>query len=232
MAGAAAVLATVTALPALAAIGSADGSSGGSAVFPYRRVTAVLCLAENMAGGAATRPGDVIRIWDGTTVEVLNTDAEGRLVLADGLSYAAATQAPDVLLDIATLTGAVSVALGRRTAGLFASSDTLADDLSRAAGAAGERVWRLPLTDDYEPALGSDVADVANIARKVPVQGGSIVAGLFLRRFTRGLPWAHLDIAGTGRSDSDDGEISKGGTGWGVRTLLSWLAPEPAPGRE
>ena len=212
MAGAAAVLGAMAALPALGVPG---------------RVTGLLCLAENMIGRSAMRPGDVITCWGGTTVEVLNTDAEGRLVLADGLAYAAGELGADVVVDLATLTGAISVALGRRTAGLFCSDDTLADALSAAAGAAGERVWRLPLTEDYRPALESQVADLANMGRAMDVGAGSITAALFLREFSGGLPWAHLDIAGTARSDSDDGEISRGGTGWGVRTLLSWLSGSP-----
>ncbi len=213
MAGAAAVLGAMTALPVLGVPG---------------RVTGLLCLAENMIGAAAMRPGDVITCWGGTTVEVLNTDAEGRLVLADGLAYAAGALGADVIVDLATLTGAIAVALGRRTAGLFSSDDDLAQALSAAAGAAGEALWRLPLTEDYRPALDSPVADLANIGRALDVGGGSITAALFLREFAGGRPWAHLDIAGTARADSDDGEISRGGTGWGVRTLLSWLAPQPA----
>jgi leucyl aminopeptidase len=209
MAGAAAVLATMTAL--------------GTLRCPVK-VTGVLCIAENMIGGGAARPGDVLTTWDGTTVEVLNTDAEGRLVLADGLSYAAATLAPDAMVDLATLTGAISIALGRRTAGLFSSDDALAEALAEASRVAGERVWRLPLTEEYRPALDSAVADLANVGKALDVSGGSITAALFLREFTAGVPWAHLDIAGAARSDSDDGEISKGGTGWGVRTLLAWLA--------
>jgi leucyl aminopeptidase len=208
MAGAAAVLATMTALPATGVRG---------------RVTGLLCVAENMIGGAAMRPGDVISCWGGTTVEVLNTDAEGRLVLADGLAYAAALE-PDAIVDLATLTGAITVALGRRTAGLFSSDDVLAGEVSRAARAAGEGVWRLPLVEDYRPALESGVADLANIGSALNVSAGSITAALFLREFTGGVPWVHLDIAGTARSDSDDAETSKGGTGWGVRTLLEWLA--------
>ena len=209
MSGAAAVLATMAALPALGVPG---------------RVTGLLCLAENMIGGSALRPGDVITCWGGTTVEVLNTDAEGRLVLADGLAYAAGTLDPDVIIDLATLTGAISIALGRRTAGLFASDDTLARELSAAAEAAGERVWRLPLVEEYRPAIDSPVADLMNTGSSMDVSGGSITAALFLREFTGGRPWAHLDIAGTARSDSDDGEINRGGTGWGVRTLLAYLA--------
>ncbi|MDT3441230.1 M17 family metallopeptidase [Pseudofrankia sp. BMG5.37] len=214
MSGAAAVLATMVALPELGAPG---------------RVTGLLCIAENMIGAAAMRPGDVITCWGGRTVEVLNTDAEGRLVLADGLAYAAGALGADLLVDLATLTGAISVALGRRTAGLFASDDALADGLTAAAAEAGERVWRLPLVEEYRPALESPVADLANIGRALDVGGGSITAALFLREFTDGLPWAHLDIAGTARADSDDAEITRGGTGWGVRTLLRWLTTAAAP---
>ncbi|CUU58637.1 leucyl aminopeptidase [Parafrankia irregularis] len=209
MSGAAAVLGTMAALPELAVPG---------------KVTGLLCLAENLIGGSAMRPGDVITCWGGTTVEVLNTDAEGRLVLADGLAYATATLEPDQIVDLATLTGAITVALGRRTAGLFSSDDTLAAELAAASTAAGERVWRLPLTEEYRPAIDSPVADLANIGRAMEVNGGSITAALFLREFTGGRAWAHLDIAGTARADSDDGEISRGGTGWGVRTLIAYLA--------
>jgi leucyl aminopeptidase len=214
MSGAAAVLATMAALPELGAPG---------------KVTGLLCIAENMIGATAVRPGDVISCWGGTTVEVLNTDAEGRLVLADGLAYAAGALGAEVLVDLATLTGAVSVALGRRTAGLFASDDALAGELTAAAERAGERVWRLPLVEEYRPALESTVADLSNIGRALDVGAGSISAALFLREFTAGLPWAHLDIAGTARSDADDAEITRGGTGWGVRTLLRWLTDGPEP---
>jgi len=214
MSGAAAVLATMAALPELGAPG---------------KVTGLLCIAENMIGADAMRPGDVISCWGGTTVEVLNTDAEGRLVLADGLAYAAGALGAEVLVDLATLTGAISVALGRRTAGLFASDDALAAALTAAAEDAGERVWRLPLVEEYRPALESTVADLSNMGSALNVGAGSISAALFLREFTAGLPWAHLDIAGTARSDSDDAEITRGGTGWGVRTLLRWLAGAVEP---
>ena len=210
MAGAAAVLAAMGALRSLQV--------------PVR-VTGLLALAENMPSGTATRPSDVITHFGGTTVEVLNTDAEGRLVLADALAYAAARLAPDVVVDLATLTGAVTIALGRRDAALYANDDRLAARLAAAAAATGERVWRMPLVEDYRDALASEVADLANIGRR-PAAGagaGSIVAALFLREFVDDVPWAHLDIAGTGRADADDHEISKGGTGYGVRLLLRWL---------
>jgi len=209
MSGAAAVLATLSACAAFGVAGDVRG---------------VLCLAENMIDGAAMRPGDVITTRSGRTVEVLNTDAEGRLVLADGLAYALEGGRPDAMVDIATLTGAIAVALGRRTAGLFSSDDALAAALGEAASRAGERVWRLPLVEDYRPALASSVADLTNVGKAPETSAGSITAALFLREFSGGVPWAHLDIANTARSDADDGEISKGGTGWGVRTLLAWLA--------
>ena len=210
MAGAGAVLAVMGALRALGV---------------RARVTGLLALAENMPSGSATRPGDVITHYGGTTVEVLNTDAEGRLVLADALAYAADRLAPDVLVDLATLTGAVTVALGRRDAALYANDERLARRLTAAATVSGERVWRMPLVEDYRDALDSDVADLANIGRR-PAAGagaGSIMAGLFLREFVCDVPWAHLDIAGTGRADAEDFEVSKGGTGYGVRLLLRWL---------
>ncbi|XVQ12761.1 leucyl aminopeptidase family protein [Spirillospora sp. CA-255316] len=191
------------------------------------RVTGLVAAAENMPSGSAMRPGDVITHYGGTTSEVLNTDAEGRLVLADALAYADAELAPDVMVDMATLTGAAKVALGLRHGALFARDDDLAAALTAAGAAAGEPVWRLPLVEDYRKAIESDVADVANIERR-GYGGGSIMAALFLREFTGGRPWAHLDIAGPGRSASDDGELSKGATGYGARLLLAWLAGSTA----
>ncbi len=188
------------------------------------KVTGLVCAAENMPSGTATRPGDVLRQYGGTTVEVLNTDAEGRLVLADGIAYAATDLKADVIIDIATLTGAMPVALGKRTAGVFASDDALAGQLLAAAEQSGERAWRMPLVEDYRHALDSPVADLRNIGQpKLKLGGGSITAALFLREFTGGIPWAHLDIAGPGRSDSDEHELTKGGTGYGVRLLTRWL---------
>jgi leucyl aminopeptidase len=188
------------------------------------RVTAIACLAENMPSGTAQRPSDVIRQYDGTTVEVLNTDAEGRLVLADGLAYAAAHLSPDVVVDVATLTGAMQVAMGNRVAGYFATDDRLAAQLEKASTASGERIWRFPFVEDYEEALASDTADLRNLADpKRKMQGGAIMAALFLRAFTGGLPWAHLDIAGSGWANGDDDELTKGGTAFGVRLLVRWL---------
>jgi leucyl aminopeptidase len=188
------------------------------------KVTALVAAAENMPSGTAQRPGDVIRQYGGTTVEVLNTDAEGRLVLADAIAYADRDLQADVIVDVATLTGAMPVALGKRIAGLFANDDQLAAQLLAAADASGERAWRLPLVEDYRHALDSPTADLRNIGQpKLKLGGGSITAALFLREFTGGRSWAHLDIAGSGRTDADDDELTKGGTGYGVRLLTRWL---------
>jgi leucyl aminopeptidase len=192
------------------------------------KITALVPTAENHVSGSAYRPGDVIRHYGGRTSEVLNTDAEGRIVLADALAYAVARLAPAVLVDVATLTGAMKVSLGTRTAGLFASDETLAAELLAAAAEAGEPVWRMPLSDQYEPLLDSELADAVNAPGRGP---GAITAALFLRPFTGGLPWAHLDVAGPARAGSDDGETSRGGTGYGVRTLLRWLEARVASGQ-
>jgi leucyl aminopeptidase len=182
-------------------------------------VTGYLASAENMPSGQAIRPGDVLKMKNGKTVEVLNTDAEGRLVMADALALGAASQ-PDAIVDVATLTGACMVALGKRYAGLMSNDDGLADELLEAAGAAGEQTWRLPLPEEYRKELDSEVADLKNIGDR---WGGALTAGLFLQEFVDGRPWAHLDIAGPARRDSEDDYIGKGASGAAVRTLLSWL---------
>ena len=187
------------------------------------RVTALAPLAENMVGADAFRPGDVVSHYGGQTSEIHNTDAEGRVVLADVLSYAACRLAPDVLVDLATLTGANAVALGKRTGALYSDNDELAGDLAAAADRAGERVWRMPLHDDYTELLGSEVADLVN---SVEEGGGSIMAALYLREFTGDLRdrWLHLDMSAPSWADGDQAELSRGATGWGVRSLLRWLA--------
>jgi leucyl aminopeptidase len=188
------------------------------------KVTALVAAAENMPSGTAQRPGDVIHHYGGTTVEVLNTDAEGRLVLADAIAYADRDLKADVIIDIATLTGAMPVALGRRTAGVFCNDDALAAQLLAASEASGERAWRMPLVADYRHALDSPTADLRNIGQpNLKLGGGSITAALFLQEFTGGRPWAHFDIAGPGRAEADDDELTKGGTGYGVRLLTRWL---------
>jgi leucyl aminopeptidase len=204
MAGAAAVLAVMSAL----------GDLGIRLA-----VTGYLATAENMPSGHAIRPGDVLTMKNGRTVEVLNTDAEGRLVLADALALGAAA-APDAIVDVATLTGACQVALGLRYAGLMANDDALAAELLDAAADAGERTWRLPLPPEYHHEIESDLADLKNVGDR---WGGALIAGLFLEEFVDGRPWAHLDIAGPARNESEDGYLAKGPTGAAVRTLLSWL---------
>jgi leucyl aminopeptidase len=189
------------------------------------RVTGLLCLAVNMPGAASLRPSDVVTHHGGLTSEVVNTDAEGRLVLGDGLDYAVRDLAADVVVDIATLTGAATLGLGRRYAALFATSDPLAEALRDAGEAAGEQLWRMPLHEEYAALIDSDVADQANAEQHVgwAPGPGSITAALFLRRFVGDTPWAHLDIAGTGRSEAERDDLPKGGTGFGARVLLRWL---------
>ena len=209
MAGGGAVLAVLGALPRL-----------GVPV----RVTGLVAAAENLPSGSASRPGDVITHYGGTTVEVFNTDAEGRLVLADALAYADAHLDPDVLVDLATLTGAATLGLGRRHAALYTADDELAAALCAAGEESGDRLWRMPLVEDYRAALDSSVADLSHISRDASISGGSITAALFLREFVGRRRWAHLDIAGPARAEADEHEITKGATGFGVRVLLRWLS--------
>ncbi len=185
------------------------------------RVTAIAPITENLSGDRATRPGDVLTIRNGKTIEVLNTDAEGRLVLADGLSLAVEAN-PDAIIDVATLTGAQAVALGDEVGGLFASTDELADLLSEAGDRCGEMLWRLPLVAKYDKHIESDIADMKNIGK--PGRAGAISAALILQKFTDGRPWAHLDIAGPGRADATRGYVTKGATAFGTRTLVEFLA--------
>src|ERR1700722_8788574 len=205
---------------------------------PAVNVVGYLPLAENMPGGGAQRPSDVITIYGGKTVEVLNTDAEGRLVLADALARSGA-DGPSLLIDVATLTGAQLVALGPRTAGVMASDDSLAAEIVDAASRAGEAMWPMPLPDDLRKGLDSTVADIANVSGDR--SGGMLVAGLFLREFVpAGVRWAHLDIAGPAYNDGGPyGYVAKGGTGAAVRTLVQIvtdvaegkLAASPADGK-
>jgi leucyl aminopeptidase len=181
------------------------------------RVLGYVPLVENMPSGTAIRPGDVLKMRNGKTVEVLNTDAEGRLILADALALAV-DEKPDAIVDLATLTGACVVALGDKVAGLMGTDDGWVQQVNDAAGRASESVWRLPLPDEYRKLLDSEVADVRNVG--TGGYGGALTAGLFLKEFVDGVPWAHLDIAGPARASSDDGYIVKGGTGFGVRTLV------------
>jgi leucyl aminopeptidase len=220
-------------------IGMKGDMGGGAAVLGAFRVAASLGLkvrllgfvplTDNMTGGDATRVGDVLTIRNGKTVEVLNTDAEGRLILADGLSLASEAT-PDAIIDLATLTGACMVALGERTAGLMGNHRGWVDQIRRAADGAGEPVWPLPLPAHLRPKLDSEIADLRNIS--TGRYGGTLTAGLFLREFVAdGIPWAHLDIAGPSDSAEVDGEIVKGGTGFGIRTLVDLLASFSKPRR-
>ena len=205
MAGAAAVLGVFTALADLD--------------LPVE-VRGELCLAENMPGADAQRPSDVITIRNGTTVEVMNTDAEGRLVMADGLSLAVEAD-PDAIVDVATLTGAAFRAIGKRATAIFANDDDLLRQLLTAAETAGEAMWHLPLWEELRDNLDSEVADLENLGRGD--EAGATMAGLFLREFVDGRPWAHLDIAGPFWQDEDRYHNPRHGTGVAVRTLLRWL---------
>jgi leucyl aminopeptidase len=188
------------------------------------RVTGLVPAAENAVGGHAMRPGDVVTHYGGRTSEVMNTDAEGRLVLADAMAYALDTLKPAVMVDIATLTGTMKVALGQWMGGYFANDDTLAARLRDAGAAAGEPLWRMPLEPDYEDTLSSNVADATN----APGGPGAITAALFLQHFSGDVPWAHLDIASAGDAPTDSFEWTKGPTGFGARALLTWLTgPDP-----
>jgi leucyl aminopeptidase len=193
-----------------------------AAVAPAVRVTAYMPLTDNMTGGDATRPGDVLKIRNGKTVEVLNTDAEGRLVLADALSLASEAK-PDAIVDLATLTGACMVALGPRYAGVMGTDgDGWVDQVLAAGGRTGERVWQLPLPPEYRSLLDSNVADIKNIGGP---HGGAITAALFLKEFVAdGIPWAHIDIAAPAFLDAPFEEHPKGGTGYGVRLLVDLLS--------
>lgn len=204
MGGAAAVLAALQAVAALR---------------PVVNVVGYLPLAENMPGGEAQRPSDVITIFDGTTVEVLNTDAEGRLVLADALARSG-QDSPHLLVDVATLTGAQVIALGTRVAAVMANDDDVRDGVVRAAGKAGEAMWPMPLPEELRKGLDSKIADLTNVAPER--EGGMLIAGLFLREFVPdGVRWAHLDIAGPSFNGGDAyGYTPKGGTGSAVRTLV------------
>ncbi len=213
MSGAAAVLATLSVLKDLAI---------------KTKVAAYVPMVENMPSGTAIRPGDVLKIRNGKTVEVLNTDAEGRLILADALSLAAEDK-PDAVVDLATLTGACMVALGEKIAGLMGNRDSWTEQVRAAADAAGEPVWPLPLPSDYRKLLDSEVADLRNISTSH--YGGAITAALFLSEFADGVPWAHLDIAGPARASNDDGYLVKGGTGYGVRTLVELIDRFKKPSR-
>jgi leucyl aminopeptidase len=208
MTGGGSVIATLAALPAL-----------GAKV----RVTGLVCAAENMPSGTAYRPDDVVRHYGGRTTEVKNTDAEGRMVLADGLAYAAQELKPDVIVDVATLTGAIKVSLGAMLyGGLYATDDALADNLAEAGEMSGERLWRMPLPSEYAELISTPVADAVNSSGGP----GSITAALFLKPFAGDVPWAHLDLSSIAESQADQYEYSLGATGAGARLLATWLSSE------
>jgi leucyl aminopeptidase len=203
MAGAGAVIGTMMALAGRKAKVNAVGVVG---------------LVENMPSGSAQRPGDVVTSMSGQTIEVLNTDAEGRLVLADAMWYTQDRFKPQFMVDLATLTGAIIISLGHEHAGLFSNDDTLAERLTAAGKTEGEKLWRLPMSDAYDKTINSPIADMQNIAG--PGAGaGSITAAQFLQRFVNKTPWAHLDIAGTAWSKADKPTVPKGATAFGVRLL-------------
>jgi leucyl aminopeptidase len=191
------------------------------------RVTGLVPAAENAIGGNALRPGDVLTQYGGRTTEVLNTDAEGRLVMADAMAYAVDTLDPAVIVDVSTLTGAMKVALGQHVGGYFANHEVLAARLFEAGGDAGEPLWRMPLESDYEDTLSSSVADSKNN----PGGPGAITAALFLQHFAGDVPWAHLDLASVGDSPAESFEWTTGPSGFGARALLTWLTgPDPLAG--
>ncbi len=201
--------------------------SGGAAIIsamwaigklkPAINITALVPAAENMPSGSATRPGDVVRAMNGKTIEVINTDAEGRLILADAICYAR-QQKLSPIVDVATLTGAMQIALGPGATGFMATDDGLAQAITRAGEAAGERMWRFPLIDEYREGLKSDVADIKNTGNR---NGGAISAAKFLQFFVEDTPWAHIDMAGTDDADKEKGVWVKGSTGIPTRTLVN-----------
>ena len=180
----------------------------------------IVAACENMINGSALHPGDIIKASNGKTIEVNNTDAEGRLTLADALVYACKLK-PDAIVDLATLTGACVIALGDEIAGLWTDNDQLSEQLTKAAGKAGEGIWRMPMQDSYKSGIKSSIADLQNTG---PRPGGSITAALFLKEFVNSsIPWAHIDIAGTCWTEKDRDINPKGATGYGVRMLVNWI---------
>jgi len=209
MAGAAAVAGTLLAVASLK---------------PKIGVVGVLPLVENMPSGNATRPGDIIKSYAGKTIEIGNTDAEGRLILIDAMAWAVKKYKPDVMVDLATLTGACVVALGEKIAGVFSSDDDLAGAILASADKTNERCWRLPLPDDYKEFLKSDLADIANMSSSR--WGGAVTAALFLSEFVGDTRWAHIDIAGPAYTKKDGSYCRAGGTGFGVRLLCDLLVKQ------
>jgi leucyl aminopeptidase len=210
MSGAAAVLGVLKVLPRLR---------------PAVEVHGLIAATDNMPSGSATKPGDVLRAMNGKTIEVNNTDAEGRLTLADAIAYARKEIKPHEIVDVATLTGACSIALGSLCAGAMSNDAALQDRVLAAAARAGERLWPLPLIDEYREGLRSEVADLRNTG---PRPGGAITAGLFIREFAGDTPWVHLDIAGVAFTDKELAYAPKGGVGFGARTLIEFVLATPS----
>lgn len=207
MAGAAAVLGIFSVLPKLK---------------PHANIIGLIPCVENMPSGKAIKPGDVVRAYNGKTIEVISTDAEGRVILADALSFACEISKPTVMIDLATLTGACMIALGEDIAGMFTTQQALGNTLKKAAIQSGEALWELPMPESYKELLKSDVADLRNVSRKR--YGGAITAALFLSAFVaENIPWAHLDIAGPAVAEKDAPMTPVGGTGFGVRLILEYL---------
>jgi leucyl aminopeptidase len=187
---------------------------------PRVNVVALVPATENLPSGRATKPGDVLRMYAGKTVEVINTDAEGRLILADALAYGRERHAPRAMLDAATLTGAVVMALGHHAIGVMGTDDAVVDAVLEAGERTGERGWRLPLWDPYRKQLDSEVADLKNVGGR---PAGAVTAGRFLREFVEDVPWAHLDIAGTAWKDEPAAYLRKGATGVPTRLFIEWI---------
>ena len=184
-------------------------------------IVGICGLVENMPSGTAQRPGDVVTTMSGQTVEVINTDAEGRLVLGDAITYVIRTHKPSTIIDLATLTGAILIALGHEFAGLFANNDELAGDLLKAAGESGDKLWRMPLAEPFDRLIDSPIADMKNVG---PREGGSITAAQFIQRFVEnGTRWAHIDMAGKAWADKPNATYDKGATGFGVRLLDQYV---------
>jgi leucyl aminopeptidase len=204
MSGAAAVLATMRAIAQLK---------------PPVNVLGLMPATENMPSGRAYKPGDVLRSMSGKTIEVINTDAEGRLILADAITYAKRLGATRII-DLATLTGSVSIALGTVYAAILGNDESFIEEVRRAAREVGERLWPLPMDEEYRELIKSDIADIKNSAGRY---AGTITAAWFLREFAEGVPWVHLDIAGTAWENERRPHMAKGPTGIGVRTLINYI---------
>jgi len=207
-------------------MGGAGAVAGAMKTLALRKakanVVGICGLVENMPDGNAQRPGDVVTTMSGQTVEVINTDAEGRLVLSDAMTWTQKNFKPKVMVDLATLTGAMVISLGHEYAGIFSNDDKLAGDLIKAAGESGDKLWRQPLAEAYDRLIDSQIADMKNVG---PREAGSITAAQFLQRFVEdGVAWAHLDIAGMAWSDKAKPTYDKGATGYGVRLLDQYIA--------